>query len=335
MFYIVLTFLWISTLLYVIMGGADFGAGIVEFFSRKRAKGRIGKIMYQAMGPIWEANHMWLILVIVILFVGFPDIYTTTATYLYIPLIVMLLGIIARGTAFGFRHYDAIQDNMQKLYSKIYVYSCLITPLFIGIIAGSVVSGNIDPHANNFMDAFIRSWWSPFPILVGFYTIAIFGFIAAIFIIKMTGSNIEEKNYAIYKAKQMNIACIVLAALVFITALKNNIPLSEWLLGNPVSLSCIILCLLSLVWMWYLLIRKRTSFLRILAGAQITLLFIAITYSFYPTLVRIKNSEGLSLVTSSNDKAINYLGIALLLGSVFIMPSFVYLIYGFSKKKFW
>lgn len=335
MFYIVLAFLWISTLLYIIMGGADFGAGIVEFFSRKKDKSKVGKIMYYAMGPIWEANHMWLILAIVILFVGFPDIYATTSTYLYIPLIMVVVGIIARGTAFGFRHYDAIQDNMQKLYSKIYVYSCLITPLFLGIIAGSIVSGNINPNANNFMDAFIRPWCNLFPILVGLYTIAIFGFVASIFIIRETGNNMREKNYAIRKAKQMNIACIILFAIVLFVAHKNNIPLSEWLLGNSVSLSCIILCLLSLVWMWYLLLTKNTYFLRILAGTQITLLFIAITYSLYPTIVRIKDSNGLSLNTYGNEQSINYLGTALLLGSIFIMPAFVYLVYGFSKKKFW
>ncbi|AZA84024.1 cytochrome D ubiquinol oxidase subunit II [Chryseobacterium lactis] len=335
MFYIVLAFLWISTLLYVIMGGADFGAGIVEFFSRKRAKGRVGKIMYHAMGPIWEANHMWLILIIVILFVGFPDIYTTAATYLYIPLIILLLGIVARGTAFGFRHYDAIQDNMQKLYTKVYVYSCLIAPLFLGIIAGSIVSGKIDTQTNNFMDAYVYSWLGLFPILTGVYTIAIFGFIASIFIIKETGNNKEEKNYAIFKAKQMSIVCVVLAVCTYIAAYRNNIPLAEWLLGNPVSLTCIMLCSLSFIWMWYLLLKKDTYFLRIIAGSQITLLFTAITYSLYPTLVRIKGSKGLSLLTNNNDQSVNYLGAALLLGSIFIMPSFIYLVYGFSKKKFW
>lgn len=65
--------------------------------------------MYQAIGPVWEANHMWLIIAIVILFVGFPHIYTTMSVYLHIPLAIMLIGIIARGTAFVFRHYDAVK----------------------------------------------------------------------------------------------------------------------------------------------------------------------------------------------------------------------------------
>jgi cytochrome d ubiquinol oxidase subunit II len=318
------------------MGGADFGAGIVEFFSRKRAKSRVGKIMYQAMGPIWEANHMWLVLIVVILFVGFPDIYTLVGTYLYIPVIIMLLGIIARGTSFGFRHYDAIHDGMQTLYSKVYVYSCLITPFFLGIITGSIVSGKIDPNTHNFMDAFVYSWFGQFPVLMGFFTTAIFGFLASVFIIKETGDDIEEKNYAILKAKQMNIACLVFAAALMFVAQREQIPLSEWLLGNPVSLTCIVICSVSLLWMWYLMITKKTGFLRVIAGSQITLLFIAVTYAQYPIIIRMKNSETLSLMKSaSNEKTIDILGTALLIGSIFIIPSLVYLIYGFSRKKFW
>ncbi|ULT46061.1 cytochrome d ubiquinol oxidase subunit II [Niabella defluvii] len=78
------------------MGGADFGAGVLEFLSTAKSKDRTRKVMYRAIGPIWEANHMWLIIAIVILFVGFPVIYATMSVYLHIPLTIMLLGIIAR-----------------------------------------------------------------------------------------------------------------------------------------------------------------------------------------------------------------------------------------------
>src|SRR6476469_5274693 len=115
--YIVITFLFLSILLYVLLGGADFGAGIVELFTSRKNKGKTRRTLYHAIGPIWEANHMWLIIAIVILFVGFPVIYATMSVYLHIPLAIMLLGIIARGTAFAFRHYDAVVDNMQKVYN--------------------------------------------------------------------------------------------------------------------------------------------------------------------------------------------------------------------------
>ena len=130
MIYIVIIFLWTAILLYLILGGADFGAGILELFSSNPNKSKTRKTMYRAIGPIWEANHMWLIIAIVILFVGFPKIYTTMSTYMHIPLVLMLLGIIARGTAFTFRHYDAVKDEMQKVYNRIFVYSSFITPFF-------------------------------------------------------------------------------------------------------------------------------------------------------------------------------------------------------------
>jgi cytochrome bd-type quinol oxidase subunit 2 len=130
MLYVVIAFLWISILLYLLLGGADFGAGIIELFTSKKNKIVTRKTLYTAIGPIWEANHMWLIIAIVILFVGFPEIYTTMSVHLHIPLTIMLLGIIARGTAFTFRHYDAVVDDMQNLYNPIFAWSSFVTPLF-------------------------------------------------------------------------------------------------------------------------------------------------------------------------------------------------------------
>lgn len=96
---IILLVLGIAVLLYVLLGGADFGAGIVEIFTGKRSIDTISK----AIAPVWEANHIWLILAIVILFNGFPLVYTTLTTYLHIPVFIILLGIIYKGTTFIFR----------------------------------------------------------------------------------------------------------------------------------------------------------------------------------------------------------------------------------------
>ena len=90
---IILAILGISLLLYVLLGGADFGGGILELITR----GKGSKIISRAIAPVWEANHVWLILVIVILFVGFPPVYTKVLTVLHIPILLVLLGIIFRG----------------------------------------------------------------------------------------------------------------------------------------------------------------------------------------------------------------------------------------------
>src|ERR1700761_2697048 len=208
MLYVVIVFLWVALLLYLLLGGADFGAGIIELFTSEDNKVKTRKISYEAIGPIWEANHMWLIIAIVILFVGFPAIYSTMSVYLHIPLVIMLLGIIARGTAFAFRNYDAVVDNMQKVYNKIFIYSSFITPLFLGIIAGSSVSGQIDPQANDFLSAYIFSWFNWFSVSIGFFTASLCGFIAAIYLIGEVKTDAERKRF-VRKAAQMNVFAII------------------------------------------------------------------------------------------------------------------------------
>src|SRR5690606_773522 len=167
MLLVVIVFLWAYICLYLLLGGADFGAGIVELVVPRRYKPQIRAVMTRAIGPIWEANHMWLIIAIVILFVGFPEIYTTMSVYMHIPLVLMLLGIMARGTAFAFRHYDAVADEMQTVYSGIFTLSSLITPFFLGIIAAATVSRTIDTQAADFLSAYVFSWLNGFGISVG------------------------------------------------------------------------------------------------------------------------------------------------------------------------
>src|SRR5471030_3423328 len=181
---VVILFLFLAIVLYFLLGGADFGAGIIELFTSDGNKHRTRKTMYQAIGPIWEANHMWLIIAVVIMFVGFPVIYSEMCTYLHIPLLIMLLGITARGTAFAFRNYDAIKGKKtQNFYNRIFVYSSFVTPLFLGIIAGSAISRQIDLHATTFLDAYIFSWLNYFSVAVGLFTVALSGYLAAIYLI--------------------------------------------------------------------------------------------------------------------------------------------------------
>lgn len=125
---IIIFVLGISVLLYVLLGGADFGAGIIEIFTGKKGIDTISK----AIAPVWEANHIWIILAIVILFTGFPHVFASLTTYLHIPLLIILVGIVFRGTAFTFRYYDVIKDNTHKYYTVLFRISSLLTPLFFG-----------------------------------------------------------------------------------------------------------------------------------------------------------------------------------------------------------
>lgn len=333
MVYVVIIFLWTAILLYVLLGGADFGAGIVELFTSRANRHRTRKTMYEAIGPVWEANHMWLIIVIVILFVGFPKIYTTVSIYLHIPLVCMLLGIIARGTAFVFRNYDAVKDDMQRVYTPIFVISSVVTPFFLGIIAASSVSGTIDLQADNFLSAYIFSWLNWFSVSVGVFTVTICAYLATVFIIGET-DNVADRHLFTRKARRVIFIVMAAGGLVFVAAHHEGIPLLNWIFSDTPGVIAIILATISLAVMFMMLNRNRPVILRLLAGFQVSMILFAATYSHFPDIVLLKGGENLSLLTHQGQfKTMETLGYALLIGSIFILPALVYLIYSFQKKK--
>ncbi|SDD20927.1 cytochrome bd-I ubiquinol oxidase subunit 2 apoprotein [Mucilaginibacter pineti] len=335
MLYVVILFLFAAITLYFLLGGADFGAGIIELFTSTDNKHRTRKTMYQAIGPIWEANHMWLIITVVVLFVGFPVIYSEMCTYLHIPLLILLLGIIARGTAFTFRNYDAIKDeNTQNFYNHMFVYSSFVTPLFLGIIAGSALSGQIDPTAKTFAGAYIFSWFNWFSVSVGFFTVALCGFLAAIYIVGESKEIADTKRY-IKKAKIMNVAAVICGALVFTAAYFENVHLANWIFGNKIGVTVVVLATLSLVWLWMIIsAQKNRQWIRLLAAFQVSMILIAVGHTRFPRFIIFKDGSSMSLLTDhASGKTIDDLAIGLMVGSLFILPALGYLYYSFQKKE--
>ncbi|HMG89307.1 MAG TPA: cytochrome d ubiquinol oxidase subunit II [Chryseolinea sp.] len=330
---VVIVYLALSILLYLLLGGADFGAGIIEMFTSSKNIRRTRKTLYHAIGPIWEANHMWLIIAIVILFVGFPTIYSILSVYLHIPLVIMLMGIVARGTAFTFRHYDAVHDSMQEIYNRIFVWSSFITPLFLGIIAGSTLSGHIDTNASSFPDAYVFGWLNGFSVSVGLFTVSLCGFLAAVYLIGEADDENDRLRF-IRKARGMNIISICAGTLVFVVSAIEKVPLVQWIFEDIVGLVATALALLSLLLMWRS-IKQRKKFLpRILAAFQVAMILLAITYAHFPTIVILKEGTTISLLESVGPiRTINALANALLIGSVLILPALFYLYYSFQKEE--
>lgn len=333
MIYVVVAFLWIALGMYVIFGGADFGAGIVELFSTEKFKKNTQQIMYKSIGPIWEANHMWLIISVVILFVGFPKVYADLSNYLHIPLALLLLGIIARGTSFTFRNYDVVKDDWHKLYSYIFTFSSLITPLFLGIIAAATVSGSIDNQAHNFLDAYIYSWLTWFNISVGFFTIFICGFLASIYSINTINKS-EEKDHLKFSAQFFSVAIFIVGGIVFAISAWQNIPLINWIFSSWIGYLAVCLATISIIILNIVLRKDYDVLIRYLAGFIVLMILFAVSYSHFPNLLIFKNGQVISLFeTDYSPKTIDMLGWALLLGSIFILPFFFYLIYSFNKRQ--
>jgi len=333
MIFVVTAFLFSAIVLYFLLGGADFGAGIIELFTSQKNKHTTRQTSYHAIGPIWEANHMWLIIAVVIMFVGFPVVYSTMCTYLHIPMLIMLLGITARGTAFAFRNYDAIKGaRTQRIYNRVFVYSSFITPLFLGIIAGSAISRKIDLHATSFLDAYIYSWCNYFSIAVGLFTVALSGYLAAIYLIGEADNDHDVRRF-ILKAKAMNILAVIFGGLVFIASEVENVHLAHWIFGNPISLTAVIAASISLVASWILIGKGKRKIIRIGAGFQVTMILLAIGYMHWPYLLMVKDGQNFSLFAyQAPENTIRVLGIGLLTGSILILPSLFYLYYSFQKR---
>lgn len=329
MFETVLLFLGLSILMYCLFGGADFGAGILEAFSKKAYKTKGEKITYHAIGPVWEANHMWLILVVVIMFMGFPKIYSSISIALHIPLTLMLLGIVLRGCSFTFRHYDAFKDDSHKYYSWVFIFSSIFTSVFIGIIAGALIFGEIDLQGTSFYEVYVRPWFNFFCISVGIFTSCIFAFLAAVYLI---GETKEERiqKHLIIQARNVNIATVIAGGLVFYTGHTHDFDLLRLIIQNPLSAAALILATLSVPFLW-LTLKKSIVIPRILAAFQVSMILFAWTYIQFPVVVNMKTGFDLDLYNSKAPEAtMNSLAYALIIGSFLILPALFYLIKSFK-----
>src|SRR5437764_5309144 len=126
---------------YVLTGGADFGGGVWDLLASGPRRAAQRELIASQIGPIWEANHVWLILVVVVLFTAFPAAFATLGVVLHVPLSLLLIGIVLRGSSFVFRSYGARDDATQQRWGRVFAMASVITPILLGIVVGAVASG--------------------------------------------------------------------------------------------------------------------------------------------------------------------------------------------------
>lgn len=325
---VVIIFLALSLLAYALFGGADFGAGIIEIFSGHRTRHTIT----HAIAPVWEANHIWLILVVVILFMGFPLIYTQMSVYLHIPMVILLIGIVLRGTAFTFRHYDAVHDRSQRYYTFIFMVSSVIAPLLLGVITGALILGRINPEAETFYETFMAPWFNSFCWMLGIFTCCLFAYLAAVYLIG-EAETAEVGEMFLRIARNANIATVLSGGLVFAAAEYSGFPLAEMFLNSGWALAAVILATLSLPVLWWSLKKKHVILPRLMAGFQTFMILGAWFWVQYPVLLRYENGDYLGIFNVAAPLAtMRQLGLALLIGSLLILPALFYLLKTFKSR---
>lgn len=181
---IALIVLWWALIAYAVLGGADFGAGIWDLLAVGPLADRQRNLINHALGPVWEANHVWLIFLIVGLFTIFPAAFAALAIALFIPLTIVLIGIVLRGAAFIYRYYAVRkQGTFARSWGRVFSVSSVITPFFLGTSAAAVASGDLIP-ANGSPDAtHIGSSFTPFALTIGAMAVALCATLAAIYLL--------------------------------------------------------------------------------------------------------------------------------------------------------
>jgi cytochrome bd ubiquinol oxidase subunit II len=173
--------LWTGVTAYAVFGGADFGAGFWSLVAGGGERGRRARALIdRAIGPVWEANHVWLIFVLVVLWTGFSTAFASIFSTLFIPLSLAALGIVLRGSGFAF-HKTARRAAGRQAAERLFGLSSLLTPFFLGTVVGAVAAGKV-PVGNAEGDA-LTSWFNPLSLLIGALFVATSAYLAAVFLV--------------------------------------------------------------------------------------------------------------------------------------------------------
>jgi cytochrome d ubiquinol oxidase subunit II len=172
--------LWVGATFYALFGGADFGAGFWDLVAGGAERGERPRTLIQrSLTPVWEANHVWLIFILVVLWTAFPPAFSAVMTTLYVPIALAAFGIVLRGSGFAFRK-SIVRLSGRRAAGAIFAISSLLTPFFMGAVVGAVASGNVPANGNG--PAF-SSWLEPLPLLTGAMFVASGAYLAAVFLI--------------------------------------------------------------------------------------------------------------------------------------------------------
>jgi cytochrome bd ubiquinol oxidase subunit II len=172
--------LWVGATFYALFGGADFGGGFWDLIAGDAEKGERPRALIQrSLTPVWEANHVWLIFVLVVLWTAFPTAFSAIFTTLYVPIALAAVGIVLRGAGFAFR--KSIEGpQARRAAGATFALSSVLTPFFMGTVVGAVASGNVPAEGNG--DAF-SSWLLPLPLLIGAMFVATGAYLSAVFLV--------------------------------------------------------------------------------------------------------------------------------------------------------
>jgi cytochrome d ubiquinol oxidase subunit II len=311
--------LFAGVVVYAVFGGADFGTGFFDATAGGDRRGaEVRTLIDHSIGPVWEANHVWLIYVLVMWWTGFPESFVATTTTLAVPLMLALLGIVLRGASFAFRKYAATLGQA-RLFGAIFAGSSLITPFFLGAVAGAIASGRVPAEGRGDLFA---SWLTPTSLLGGAIAVGTCSFLAGTFLAadarraakRELGERIRRRTIGVGAVT----GAVVLGALL---PLRDDAPtLYDGLSGRAAPL--IVLSAAAGAATLWLLWQRRYAVARIAAVTAVASVVVGWGLGQYPWLlvdeVRIEDAAGASATLTG-------LLVAVGLAGLIVVPALSYL----------
>jgi len=312
-----------ALVLYALGAGADFGGGVWDLLATGSTAERQRDTIARAIGPIWEANHVWLILVVVLLFACFPLAFATVTIALHVPLTLMLIGIVLRGAAFTFRSYDRDDPGVKQRWSRMFAIASVVTPVTLGVCAGAVLSGRIrvDAATGEVSGGFMAPWLAPFPLAVGLFALALCAFLAATYLTLET-SDVEVRRAFRVRAIAAALAVGILAWASFALsrggapAMHFGLSRQAWSLAFQLATGLAAVGAIAALWL------ERYLLARALAIIQVTLVVCGWGFAQFPALVVPDVTLANAAAPTSVLRAVLW---ALAAGALVLFPSLAYL----------
>jgi len=216
--------LWMGVMLYAVFGGADFGAGFWDLVAGGNERGKRPRALIDAtIAPVWEANHVWLIFSLVMLWTGFPTGFASLTSTLFVPLTVVVFGIVLRGSGFAFLRVSARvgSGRAYRAYRGVFALSSVVTPFFLGAVAGAIASGRVP--VGNASGGLVSSWVSPVSMLGGVLAVVTCAYLAAVFLVAEARHRNATDLERYFRARALGAAVVAgLVALGGIAVLDND-----------------------------------------------------------------------------------------------------------------
>jgi cytochrome d ubiquinol oxidase subunit II len=321
---------------YVLFGGADFGGGVWDLLASGARRQRQRDLIASAIAPIWEANHVWLIVAVVMLFVCFPVAFAAFGTILHIPLSLMLIGIVLRGSAFVFRSYSYGPQSEQRRWGQVFAVSSVITPAVLGMCVGAVVSGNVGRamaeaargSPASFSAVYVQPWISAFELAVGAMTVAMVSFLAATYLTIEAEGDRELQDDFRSRALGAAVAALALATIALALGSGSGTVLTRltrpgW--ATAVLAGSGIAALTSAL----MLFKRRFRTARLAAGAWVTLVLWGWVLAQFPLII----PPNLTInAAAAPDRTLEETMAVLVGGGLVLIPSLWYLLRVFKRR---